>query len=306
MAIVSTSTSAFFERSRADMKDLRSQAEALQSQLSSGSKLSRSSDDPVAASRLRALSRLEKLSDVDTANADRAGADLTLADAALGDMAEVIVRAQELVTQAGNDTLSSDQRAAIGRELDAIFDTLVSRANARDSNGHALFGGETPGDAYSLDASGNATYVGTANSGELPLGEGQVVTRSLTGPEFFSFSVNGTPTDLLAVVKDLAGALQGGVADPAGAARDALGALQTGLDTLTTAQTIVGTRLSWIELTSERRTDLSELRSTEEADLGATDIASSVATLQETLLVLEASQASFSKLAGLSLFNQLK
>lgn len=305
MAIVSTSTSAFFERSRADMKDLRSQAETLQSQLSSGQKLSRSSDDPVAASRLRTLSRLETLSTIDSANADRADADLTLADAALSDMAEAVIRAQELTTQAASGTLTADQRAAIGKELEAVYGTLLSLANSRDSNGHALFGGESSGDAYTLDASGNPTYAGTTSSGDLPLGDGQTVTRSLTGPEFLNFSVDGTGTDLLTVVKNLASALQGAAADPAGAAKDALGALQTGLDTLTTGQTLIGTRLSWIELTSERRTNLSELRSTEEADLGATDIASSVATLQETLLVLQASQASFTKLASLSLFNQL-
>lgn len=305
MTIVSTSTSAFFERARANMKDLRSQAEAVQGQLSSGQKLSRSSDDPVAASRLRLLSRQEKLANVDTSNANRANADLTLADAALSDMASAILRAQELAGRAANDTLNADQRAVIGKELDAIHGTLVSLANARDSNGHALFGGESAGEAYSLDAAGNATYVGTPSSSELPLGEGQTITRSVTGPEFLNFTVNGTPTDLLAVVKNLAAALQGASADPAGAARDTMGSLQTGLDTLTTGQTIVGTRLAWIELTSERRTDLSELRAAEQADLGSTDIASSVATLQETLLVLEASQASFTKLASLSLFNQI-
>lgn len=306
MAIVSTSTSAFFERSRTDMKELRSQAESLQSQLSSGQKLSRSSDDPVAASRLRALSRLETLSGIDTANSQRANADLTLADAAISDMADAVIRAKELAMQAANGTLTADQRAAIGKELDAIHNSLVSLANSRDSNGHALFGGESAGDAYTLDGSGNATYVGTASSADLPLGPGQSVTRSLTGPEFLNFSVGGTPTDLLAVVKNLSAALQGGSADPAGAANDALQSLGAGLDTLTTAQTVVGTRLSWIELTTERRANLSELRSSEEADLGATDIASSVATLQQTLLVLEASQASFSKLSGLSLFNELR
>lgn len=305
MATISTSTGAFFERARASMKDLRSQAESLQSQLSSGQKLSRSSDDPVAASRLRTLSRLEKLTNIDSSNAQRADADLTLADAALGDMAKAVIRMQELTTQAASGTLTEDQRFAIGKEVDSIYSTLFSLANSRDSNGHALFGGESAGDAYTVDASGNAAYAGTASSGDLSLGDGQTVTRSLTGPEFLEFSVNGTPTDLLGVVKDLASALQGGVADPAGAARDALGSLKAGLDTLTTAQTVIGTRLSWIDLTSERRTNLTELRSTEEANLGATDITSTVATLQETMLVLQASQASFTKLSNLSLFNQL-
>ncbi|MED5544392.1 MAG: flagellar biosynthesis protein FlgL [Pseudomonadota bacterium] len=306
MPIVSTSTSAFYERARADMKDLRSQAETLQAQLGSGEKLTRSSDDPVAASRLRALGRLEKLSEIDAANASRANADLTLADAAMSDMADAIIRAQVLAAQAANGTITDSQRTAIGQELEQIFGNLLGLANARDSNGHALFGGESAGDAYGLDAGGNAVYVGTPNTSNLPLGEGQSVTRSMPGPQFLSFTdTAGNPSDTMATIKALAVALQSGTPDPTGAAREALGNLQTGLDTLTTGQTVIGTRLAWIELTDNRRIDLQELRQSEESNIGATDIATTIATLQETLTVLEASQASFTKLAGLSLFDKL-
>jgi flagellar hook-associated protein 3 FlgL len=132
------------------------------------------------------------------------------------------------------------------------------------------------------------------------------VSRGLTGPEFLNFSVNGNPTDLMAVIKTLAADLQGASADPAQSARDALGALSDGLDKVTTGQTLVGARLAWIDLTTDRRTQLTEGRASEEADIGATDIASTVANLQQLMLVLEASQASFGKLANLSLFDQLR
>jgi flagellar hook-associated protein 3 FlgL len=307
MTIVSTSTGAFYERSRANMKDLRTQAETLQAQLSSGQKLTRSSDNPVAASRLRALSRLEALSEIDTTNSDRASSDLSLADSAMSDMADSIIRAKELALQASNSATTADQRSAIGAELAQIHSNLLALSNARDSNGHALFGGETAGDAYGLDASGNAVYLGTPTTSDLPIGEGQTVTRSMTGPEFLNFDDGaGGTTDIMATIKALSDALQGGSATPAAAAQGALADLQTGLDSLTTGQTVIGTRLSWLEVTSERRTNQSELRSTEEADLGSTDLASTVARLQETLTVLEASQASFSKLASLSLFDNIR
>ena len=306
MPIISTSTSAYFERARRDMSSLRAEAEQVQAQLGSGQKLSRSSDNPVAASRLRSLERLQQFSEIDTVNANRANADLSLADGALSNIASTIIRAKELALQAANGTLTDGQRASIGQELEAIGGNLLALANTRDSNGHALFGGESAGDAYALDAMGNANYIGTTSSGELPLGEGLSVTRSLTGPEFLNFSTSTGPTDLLSVMGTLAAALQGGSTDPAGAANDAIAKLSAGLESVTTAQTVVGSRLAWIELTAERRTDLSELRTGEEADIGATDIASSVTQLQQTMLVLEASQASFSKLANLSLFNQIR
>lgn len=142
MPIISSSTSAFYERSRANMKDLRTEAENLQAQLGSGKKLSRSSDDPVAASRLRTLSRQKSLTEIDNTNANRANADLSLTDFAMSSMASSITRAQELATKASNSTLTDDQRKSIAVEMDQIFQDLVSLANSRDSSGHALFGGK--------------------------------------------------------------------------------------------------------------------------------------------------------------------
>ncbi len=306
MTISSTSTSAFYERATMDLSALRKQAEGLQGQLSSGSRLSRSSDNPVAASRLRTLARATEMSNVDVANANRATADLKLTDTALSTFADYVTRARELTIQASNGTLTTSQRASIGGELLQIHGSLYALANTRDSTGHALFGGQTAGSAYTLDGAGNAVYSGTATTEDLPLGDGQSVKRGLTGPEFLGFSVNGNPTDLMAVIKTLGDALMGAVADPAQAARDALSPLSDALDTVTTGQTQIGARLAWIELTNDRRTTLSELHAGEEADLGATDLGSTIAELQQVMLVLEASQASFVKLASLSLFELIR
>ena len=305
MTIIGTSTSAFYDRSTQSIGFLRAQAEAVQQQIGRGERLTRSSDDPVAASRLRQLARSDRLSAIDTTNANRAIADLTLADQALGSFADTVIRVQELATQAATATLTDAQRAGIGEEISLLHGNLVALANARDSADHALFGGETTGDAYTLDAAGDATYTGTASAGDLALGDGQSVRRGLTGPEFLNFNANGVPTNLMAVVKALGRDLQGAAANPAAAARDALATLGNGLDKLTTGQTLVGARLAWIDLTSERRVDLSELRSGEQAEIGSTDIAVSISRLQQLTLVLDASQASFGRLAQLSLFNQL-
>lgn len=304
--MTSVSTSAFYERSTLDISSLRAQAERLQAEMSRGERLSRSSDDPVAASRLRGLQRTDSFTAIDTTNANRASADLAVADGALSSFASYIMRAQELATQAASGVLTAVQRAALGVELGQLHGNLVGLSNSRDSMGHALFGGETAGDAYSLDAVGNALYAGTASAGEIALGEGLSVSRGLTGPEFLNFNHNGVPTNLMAVVKGLAEALQGTAPDPAAAARDALGALGTALDTVNTGQTLVGARLAWIDLTSERRIDLSELRSGEQAEIGGADLAATVTRLQEVLTVLEASQASFAKLSALSLFDAIR
>jgi len=302
----STGTAGFYGRARSDMASLREQAETLQTQIGSQSRLTRSSDDPVAASRLRTLSRADSLAKIDTANATRATTDLNLADSALSGITDTITQAQVLATQAATGTLSADQRASIGKQLASIHDNLVSLANTRDSNGNALFGGTGASSAYTLDASGRAVYTGTGSSESLPLSEGESVTRSITGPEFLSFKAGGQQTDIMATIKSLADALQGGVADPAAAARGTLEALGTGLDAVSTAQTVVGTRLAWIDVSTTRATQMTEARASEQSDVGGIDLASSLARLQELSVVLQASQASFTKLSQLSLFDQLR
>ena len=304
--MTTVSTSAFYDRSNLDMAALRARANNLQAAISSGQRLGAGSDDPVAAARIRTLTRLDSFAEVDTAVAGRASADLMLADQTLSDFTGSLIRVKELAVQAANGILTAGQRAGIATELGQIGSELVRLANTRDSAGHALFGGNTAGAAYTLDASGNPVYAGTASASDLPLGDGQTVTRGLTGPEFLNFTGPSGATNLFAVVKTLSDALAGAVPDPAQAARDALGTLDTGLETITTQQTVIGARLNWIDLNIERQVQMSQQRSEEEAAVGGTDLSLTVSQLQQTMTVLEASQASFARLAGLSLFTLLR
>lgn len=300
------STSAFYDRSNQDLAALRARADSLQASIGSGERLLAASDDPVAAARLRMLGRADKVAAIDEAAAARASADLTLADQALSAFAASTIRVQELATQAANGILTAAQRAGIATELNSIRDDLIGLANSRDSAGHALFGGDAPGQAYGLGPGGIPIYQGTPAISDLPLGDGQSVKRGITGPQFLEFSVNGSPSDLFAVIKGLSDDLKGAAADPAQAARDALGALDTGLETITTQQTVLGARLNWIDLITQRSVETGLQRSTEEADLGGTDMALAVSQLQQTMTILEASQASFARLSSLSLFSLLR
>ena len=294
-------TASFYARASAAIGSVRVRAEDLQGSIATGERLTRSSDDPLAASRLRRLAQSETLAKVDSANANRASADLALADDALAGFADGLARTRELALQAGSGTLNDSQRAAIGSELSQIHANLVALANARDSAGHALFGGETNGAAYALDAGGNATYLGTASSGALDLGSGVTVSRSLTGPEFLGSS--GGTLDLVAA---LAAALRTGSPDPRTAAQGALSSLDAATRKIGTAQAVVGGRLAAIDLTTERAVRTGELRAAEQSRLGDTDLATAIAELQQTMLVLEASQASFARLSNLSLFDALR
>lgn len=302
--MINLSTSAFYERATRQVGTLRAEAEKLQQQMGTGERLSRSSDDPVAAARLRTLARGERLAEIDQRSSDLASTDLKMTDDALGSVATLVMRAQELAMQAANETLNAEQRAALGDEVASLRQGLLQIANGRDSAGHALFGGQAAGVAYEVDGAA-VTYVGSAAKAPVDLGDGQSVVPALTGPEVFSLETGGGPSDLFAVLGDLATALKSG-GDPAAAGGAALDGLASGLDRITTAQTVVGARLGWIEVMDERRVANSELVADEQKAIGEADLAVTMTRLQEVTTVLEASQASFVRLAGLSLFDMMR
>lgn len=303
--MINLSTGAFFERSTQQLGVLRSRAETLQQQIGTGERIERSSDDPVAAARLRMLARSDRMASVDTRNSQLAEADLQLADQSLGSIADLVIRARELAVQGAAATLTDQQRGAVGIEIASIRENLLSLANSRNIAGHALLGGQATGAAYT-DVAGTAQFVGTAALDALEIGEGQSVVPGLTGPEVFDFTIDGTDTDLFAVLGNLAAALTTGGNTASQASSAALTALDTGLEKVTTAQTVIGSRLNWVDLMTERRENNAERVADERADVGGADIAVTMSRLQETLTVLEATQSSFVRLANLSLFSLLR
>lgn len=303
--MINLTTSAFYERGTRQMGVLRGRAESLQNQIGTGDRLERSSDDPVAAARLRTLARSERLAQVDNRNSEMAQADLSLTDQTLGAIADLVIRARELSVQAGGATMQADQRAALGVEIAGLRSNLLLLANSRNIAGHALFGGQTAGAAYT-DAPPSAAYQGTDTVSPLEIGDGQQVVPGMTGPELFEIGSGPGATDLFSVLANLATALSSGDPGASSFAQDSLEFLDDGLEKITTAQTVVGARLNWVDLMAERRQDSGERVAAERAEVGGADIATTISRLQETLTVLEASQASFVRLANLSLFSILR
>lgn len=303
--MTSVGTADYFRRATEQLAALRAKTERLQEQIGSGERLKASSEDPVAAARLRQIARAERLAQVDEASAADASLSLRAADDALSDIITQVARARELAVQASSDTISAKNRALIGSELAALAESLLSSANASDAQGRPLFAGDAAGPAYALDTTGAPVYSGSPAAPVADLGDGVQIPRGVTGPEAFDFTANGNPENILAYVKSLATALQSGTATSA-AARASLDGFGEALDSLSRAQTQIGVRVAWVELVQDRQVATSEARAEDKAATGGVDFASSVAELQQLLVVLEASQAGFARVSGLTLFDYIR
>ncbi|MEO0872220.1 MAG: flagellar biosynthesis protein FlgL, partial [Pseudomonadota bacterium] len=161
------------------------------------------------------------------------------------------------------------------------------------------------GPAFVRAPDGSVSYNGNAEVPTVPVAPGTELERGVTGAQVFQFDVNGTPTDAFAVLSTLSAALQPGVPDPGAAARAAIDGLDAALDTATRNQTVLGTRLAWVEVIQDNQFDRSLTVAEQQSDLGDTDLGDAIARLQQTQVALEASQASFIRVANLTLFNVL-
>lgn len=305
MTPITHSTLAFFDRSLEQMSTLRGSLQKLQSQIATGQRLERGSDDPAAASRLRALMRSERLGEIEAENAAKLEQDLTVGSDEVARVSDILIRARELAVQAASDTQGDEARAVIAEELEQLSEELFARSNALTLTGEPLFAGTAGGPAYTRDAGGVVSYVGNLEEGKVTAGPGIEVARGVAGPQVFEFELNGNPTSAFAVLADLATALRNPGAGTAAAAASAIEGIDEALDTATRSQTVLGTRVAWVEVLQQNQVDRSITLAEQRSEYGDTDIAEAITRLQQTLTALEASQTTFSRVSSLTLFNAL-
>ncbi len=306
MTSITSSAGSFFNRSLAQMADLRSGIERTRAQIATGRRIERGSQDPAAAAQLRSVARREALARVEGDNAARLGQDLGAASSEIEAVIALLQRARELAVQAASTPTGVRGRQAIAFELDQLGEQLFNRANATSLTGEPLFAGQSSGMAFTRDASGNVTYAGTPESGAVPVAPGTAIERGLPGNEVFAFQSGGVPTSAFAVLGTLSAALQGGSGDPAAAAGAAIAGIDAALDTTNRAQTILGTRMAWVDQVQEQQAERGVALAERRSRVGDTDVAEAIARLQQSLTALEASQSAFARVSGLTLFDALR
>ncbi len=302
-------TSLFYDRSASAMTSLSAKADSLQTQISTTKRFSAPSQDSVAYQRLQGLARDTANDKVYTANLGTAESVLKQGDTSLSAMTDQLQSAVTLVTQAKNGTLNAVDRKAIGEQIAGIVASLTAIANTKDARGQALFGG---GDgAAAVAADGSFALAAKPVSG-IPIGDGQSVQANETAARIFT--VGGTTkadgsieggTNTLAMLSAIATALQSDDFKPV-SLDGSLADISAASDQVTSVQASLGARAARVDLETSRLKDVGTDREATRSGLEDTDITSAVVELQKTMTVLSATQASFSKLSALSLFDYLR
>lgn len=285
-------TSLVYARANGAMGSLNERANALQTQLSTNTRLITASDDPVGYRQLTAVRRATADARQDAANVKQAQTLLDASDAALSEVETQLQRVNELAIKANSGSLSPEQRELIATELDGIVEDMLRLANTADANGAPLFGGNAD-TAYVRASDGSISYAGSGNRGAIPIGDGASVQPTTTGDQAFGA--------MFASVQSFAANLRGGTS-----ATGAIDDVKAALASVGTARASIGVRGARLELEADRIATAQLDREETRSAIEDVDITATVTELQKTLTVLQATQASFTKLTSLSLFNYLR
>lgn len=298
-------TNTLYDTSARRMAALAARADAANTQIATGKRLSAPSDDALAFRTLQNFKRQDAEDLAYRGNLNVAAGALAQADTALTAVTDQLQGALELAVRAGTGTMTAENRRAIGAELAGIAETIAGLVNGTDARGLPLFGG-ADGEAAAVRGADGAYALATTSPSAIPIGaEGQSVQASESAARVFGFTGKDGPTDALAVVMALAAALQAG--DETGAsARGAIGDLSAAGEQVTNAQASLGARAARVELTFTQADRLAADREEARGALEDTDVAAAITELQKTMTILSATQASFAKLSSLSLFSYLR
>lgn len=320
-------TSTFYDNAGYSIQQAQSRLIRAQTEISTNSKLQTAADNPTDAVQVLRVSQLLS-ENLQYRNASGVAKNrLELQETALLRMGELATRARELAVQLGDGSLSTGARQGIGAEASALLQSMVALANTQDADGARMFAGNftTTMPVQSMDAAGQTFWayrgddtqrtIRVSNTRELPVATpgsgvffdaGKPLSDALGNPVV---DAEGDPVEdsVFAVLQDLAGAARvpapGSIADRIAGV---LGRLTTFQDKLITERASVGARLNEIDAiqTGLEDSDLS-LKSLESA-LKDVDLAEAITRFTRQQTVLQATQQSFVRIQGLSLFDFIR
>ena len=300
------STSFMFDRATERMSTIQNKLATTQAQMAVGKQILAPSDAPDQAAAIQRLKGEVQRQESHMRTLEVAMGRYTAEETALSSSNDILIRMKELGIQAANDTFSPDDRKAVGVEMKALRDQLLSLGNTRDDSGNYLFSGtrvNTP--AFAQDANGDVIYQGDQTQTRIPAGVERTVQFTRAGTDVFSRVVrdDGQAVGFFDALDQMidgvntsrTAKVQQGIADITQMHNSmTLSQAQNGSD-----QTVVQSQLDVLEETTLRiKSTLSEIE-----DL---DYAEAVARMNKEMMGMEAAMGSFAKISGLTLFDYIQ
>lgn len=182
------STGQLFDRGISGVLRSQSELSDIQQQIQTGKKILKPSDDAVgAANVIRLTEELDQITQFKKNN-NLLENSLEQQEAAFTSIKNALNQARVKTVQAGNGILSSEDRAALGKEIEQLEKQVFDLMNSRNADGEYIFAGSRshePAYTFNPSAANKYQYQGDETQNRVQISPTVTIESSDTGKEIF-------------------------------------------------------------------------------------------------------------------------
>lgn len=282
-------------------KNNSSLGEVLQ-QMSSGKRMTKLSDDPISAVKLINLERESSAISQYQDNISNVETSLSGQEVGLNSINASLKSMRDLVLWGANGTLSDDDRGGMIIQLQELQQSIVSSVNRCNEEGHYIFSG-TRTDTPAMSASESGYRIdGNADTRMVTVAKGISIQSNLTAKELFDI---GSGDNILNQIDRLIEEFKSPTDNFETAVSSTLDAIDQTESKVLGGLTTIGGRQNNLDLLDGSHEDNQLFVSTVTNDIRALDYSEASVRLTDFQSALQATQASYMKIAQLSLFERI-
>jgi flagellar hook-associated protein 3 FlgL len=164
-----------------NLSNLTSQHAKASQEASTGVRVGKPSDDPIAAAELARLSASSSQTKAHLSTIDTVRGDAELTESTLDGASDIFARLKEIALQGANGELTAENRATLSVEVAGLKDSLLQLANVRGTRGYLFSGSQVTTAAF--DPAG--AFQGDDEAHVVQIGNSTPTAVSTSGAEAF-------------------------------------------------------------------------------------------------------------------------
>ncbi|ENM5924560.1 flagellar hook-associated protein FlgL [Vibrio mimicus] len=271
-------------------------------QMSTGERLTKLSDDPMASVKLLKLDREGSAIKQYQDNINMVKTTLSNQEVHLDSVSESLKSMRELVLWGANGTLTDEDRDGMISKLKSLRGSIASSFNARDEDGHYLFSG-TKTDTAALDKT-DAGYVFNGNNDKrvVTVAKGVTVESNMTAKDILDL---GGGNNVLNQIDVLIKEFEKPGKNFKAKVDSSLKAIDDSLANVLGVLTEIGGRYNNLDLMESAHSENKLFVDKVTGDLSMLDYGEASVRLSNFMAALQATQASYVKINALNLFDRI-
>lgn len=300
------STNQYHITVNASLQEANSQLEALMTQMATGMRMTRPSEDPIANVRLSRLEREEAALSQYRDNIGALRSRLSSSESLLSSFNQDLLQVRDLLVWAADGANTAEDLNAMANNLVALRDSLFYTANSRDQEGRFVFSGtlsNTATIAYDPLAAAGARYSWQGNLEQQLVAVGNDVKQ----PANVTLQEAATLLNVLDAAMDQIGAPGASPNNPVvhGAVAAALDGTDVAINAVSTKIGRLGGAQNIIDSLDGNHRNVSLANQQAMIDFGNLDYGDAAVRLNGLTSAIQATQKAYGKVSQLSLFDVL-